>query len=206
MVLRAVQRPLGGGRRWAVRVLPRPAASNSWAPWCHGGAPRGPAPLGAGLCGCCQGLRLRAHGRPSPRRGGASVGLAREGGPAGRTGPGGQFGRGSLRRAGKGGLLTRVGGSASLWCTLCLQRGAPSGEVPLSLALLSVRGQGVPRALGGVGTPALHFLPAFPAGGLPLSEERGVRVDEDRVPVTGTTGPRGLRLRERARQPTGALE
>ena len=53
-----------------------------------------------------------------------------------------------------------------------------------------------------MGTPALHFLPAFPAGGLPLSEERGVRVDEDRVPVTGTTGSSGLRLLEQARQPT----
>ena len=57
---------------------------------------------GAGLCGCCQGLRLGAHGRPSPRRGGASVGLAREGGPTGRTGPGGEFGRGPLRLCGQG--------------------------------------------------------------------------------------------------------
>ena len=34
--------------------------------------------------------------------------------------------------------------------------------------------------------------------------QRGVRVDEDRVPVTGTTGPSGLRLLEQARQPTGS--
>ena len=32
------------------------------------------------------------------------------------------------------------------------------------------------------------------------------RVDKDRVPVTGTTGPRGLCLREKAQQPTGPAQ
>ena len=69
----------GGVEREVRAVVPRWCSARSSAPLAGGGA---------GLCGCCQGLRLRARGRPSPGRGGASVGLARVGGPTGRIGSG----------------------------------------------------------------------------------------------------------------------
>ena len=134
-----------GGQSRARAVALRWCSAWPSAPWRGGGA---------GLCGRCQGLRLRAHGRPSPRRGGASVGLAREGGPAGRTRAGAGFDRGTLRRGiGQGRAAHLSGRLGSAVAQLRLQRGAPSGEALLSLALAWREGAGGVSRVGGGRAP-----------------------------------------------------
>ena len=90
---RSAHRP-GGVEREVRAVVPRWCSARSSAPW------RGAALGCAGAAKACG-----AHGRPSPRRGGASVGLAREGGAAGGTSSGSNStGAPCAEGSGKGGL------------------------------------------------------------------------------------------------------
>ena len=143
-------------RKVAWRTRPE---RQGFLPWSRGGVPRGPAlprrgGAALGCVGAAKDLRRGTQRRSSPRRGGASVGLAREGSSAGRFGPGGHFGRSPLRRwFGQGRAAYSSGQFVSAVAQCCPQRGAPPGEAPLSLALSWCEGAGGFSRIGGGWAP-----------------------------------------------------